>query len=298
MRRPEKADLLERIARDGRDGFYTGAVAEGIIEDLIAGGSTVTMEDFANFEPRWRRPLRGTFGRFTIFTAAPPLSGLEVLQSLALMEAAGIEERGLPTEDGRALEILVDSIRAARADRYRYLGDPEDGDVPVHALLDPEYIAQRSETISRGAVPARLRAGGLSSFDDAPSGGDQVSPLRDPSGDDDGGETTHLAVVDKEGNAVSLTYTMGGFFGSSAYARGISLNSIGKNFSAQPKANRSGPYRTPRMDSSGPCRNVIDANEGDILGGLGALGGGNHPDVAAQNCGKCLISIMDLSSGC
>ncbi len=293
LRRPVKAGVLERIALEGRDGFYTGPVARGIVQKLQAGGSTLTVEDFANFEPKWRRPVCGSFGPFTVFSAAPPLSGVEVLQSLALMEAAGILELPPPTGDGRALGILIDALRVARVDRQSILGEPVDGNVPANALTHPGYVEKRMQTMGLSPAPARLRAGDPGEFageirsvcggqevftDGRPAAGALRASPRGDADEDESGETTHLAVVDKEGNAVSLTHTMGLFFGSGAYAGGMFFNTVGGNFSNNPEANRPGAGRTP-LSSTAPTL-VVEGDQLRLV--VGSPGSGRIPPAIAS----------------
>lgn len=86
LERPALARTLERIADEGRDGFYEGPVARALVDQLQAGGNPLTMEDFANFEPRWRTPLCGTYGPYTVLSATPSLNGAEVIETLNLLD--------------------------------------------------------------------------------------------------------------------------------------------------------------------------------------------------------------------
>ena len=253
---PALAATLRRIADAGRDGFHRGAVAEAIVRRL-SGRSAMTTEDLASYEPRWRRPLCGRWGRFTLLSAAPPLDGTEVLETLALLQAGGLDTLGQPATNGRALAAMVDAVRAARMDRTTYVGMPDDAAVPAVGLTSAAYSAERLAAIAQ-RPPARMTAG--DPWDEERSepaaGCEAHQPYRPtshprPAARAANGEpelqqhTTHLSVVDSARNAVSLTFTVGQSFGSGVMAAGTFLNSAVQNFGG-PAANRRAPGRTPR----------------------------------------------------
>jgi gamma-glutamyltranspeptidase/glutathione hydrolase len=264
LAQPGLAHTLERIQDDGRDGFYRGPTAEAIVRVLRAGGNPITLDDMMNFTVRWRRPVCTTYRGYTVLAAAPPLSGLQVLQTLELLERRDLESLGHPVTSARALGTLVDAVRVARADRDRWLGDPRDVGVPAMGLVSPSYAATRDALVALSPVPHALEPG--DPWNDDPGGPagrcSEVGafpssafpkPTERP-GDAHGRdgadtETTHLSVVDRDGNAVSLTVTIGGYFGYGVYAAGGFFNDAMENFGG-PIANRRGPNRTPRSTTA------------------------------------------------
>jgi gamma-glutamyltranspeptidase/glutathione hydrolase len=263
LRQPDLATTLELIAREGRDGFYRGPVAEEVVAALRRGENPITLADLAAFEPRWRRPLCGTYRGFTVLSAPPPLAGSEVVQTLALLEPFDLPALGLPIANGDALAAVVDAIRVARTDYDRWIGDPRDVGVPAIGMASAEYADERRALVGIAAVPDTLAPGDpwdeeRTALPDAcalagafppttlPRAEDEPMPAG-PSGED--AQTTHLSVIDADGNAVSLTYTLGLYFGSGAYAAGAFYNTAAANFGG-PAANRRGPFRAPRSSTT------------------------------------------------
>jgi gamma-glutamyltranspeptidase/glutathione hydrolase len=256
---PELGRTLERIAREGRDGYYAGRVAEEAVRVLQAGGNPITLEDLARFEPRWRRPLCGTYRAYTVLTAPPPLAGVQVLEGLNLLERVELASLGLPTQDPQALGALVDAIRVARADYGAWIGDPRDAGVPAVGLVSKTYAHKRGELVGLDPVQDSLLPGdpwpdehlriapacpALDHFPPSAHPRPVEDAQQEPGGGDEA-ETTHLSVLDGDGNAVSLTFTLGAFFGYGAWAAGAFFNDANENFGG-PWANRRGPYRAPR----------------------------------------------------
>ena len=259
------ASTLEHIAERGAPGFYEGAVAETSVAMLRAGGSPITLDDFASYEAKWRRPLCGDYRGFAVLSAPPPLSGAEVLGALELLEAYDLPALGRPHERAEALGLVADALRLARADRLAWIGFPDDAAVPAAGLASAAYAderrAQMGGPVPDAVVPDTMAAG--DPWDEDAAAPPESCGLLDPfpasslpkpevepaeegaSGEPEEAQTTHLSVVDAAGNAVSLTYTMGLYFGSGAFAGGAFYNSAARNFGG-PEANRRGSGRTPR----------------------------------------------------
>jgi gamma-glutamyltranspeptidase/glutathione hydrolase len=223
---PELARTLERYAREGPDAFYLGEVAERIVVEVGAAGGVLTLDDLARYRAVWRTPLVGWFRGLEIVTAPPPSSGgIALLQVLSMLDGFPLDDERVSTraEDGgdpvglsgRALHWWIECMRLAFADRAEFLGDPDFVRVPVEALLSPERIHALRVGIGELANPG-VRALAL--------------PARE------GGETTHLSVLDPEGNALSLTTTLNTSFGSGILARGtgVLLNDEIDDFAIQP----------------------------------------------------------------
>lgn len=210
---PDLARTLARLAVEGPDAFYLGEVAERIVVEVQAAGGVLTLSDLAGYATVWRAPLCGWFRGHEIITAPPPSSGgVALLQVLALLDGFPLDEERVRVraEDPadpvglsrRTLHWWVESMRLAFADRAEHLGDPGFHPVPLERLLSPERINALRVGIGERANP-RVRSAALP----AP----------------EGGETTHLSVLDPEGNAVALTTTLNTSFGSGIVARGAGV---------------------------------------------------------------------------
>jgi gamma-glutamyltranspeptidase/glutathione hydrolase len=218
----------------------------------------MALADLAAFRPRWRRPLCGTFGEYTILTAPPPFGGVEVLQALALLQPYELGAAGLPAESPRTLGLLVDALRIARADRAAHVGHAEDVGVPAVGLASAAYATKR-RALMGGAPPPAMRAG--DPWDEERSAPPARCVVRQPypatalpapapapapePRDQDESQTTHLSVVDRDRNGVALTYTLGLYFGRGVYVAGAFYNNAIGNFSDVP-ANTLAPGRTAR----------------------------------------------------
>jgi len=211
---PELAATLERYAAEGPEAFYRGATARALVAELARSAGVMTEADLAGYRARWREPLRGWFRGLEIVTAPPPSSGgIVLLQVLAILDGFPLDEERMQVRaeepgnevglSGRALHWWIEALRLAFADRAEHLGDPDHVDVPVAQLLAPEHVTALRVAIGEQANP-RVRSAPL-------------APARE------GGETTHLSVLDAEGNAVSLTTTLNTSFGSGIVARGTGV---------------------------------------------------------------------------
>ncbi len=291
---PALATTLTRIAEEGREGFYEGETAEAVIDRLEEGGNPLTTEDLAAYESRWRAPLCGTYGDYTVLSATPSLNGAEVIETLNLLEPYDLPGRGLPAQRAEALGPLVDAIRIARADRRRWIGDPDDTGVPAVGLANDAFAEVRQDAMG-GTVPDSMAAGdpwpmeadgrpeaceALGSF--PPTSLPRPEPEEGGASDEDpDGHTSHISIVDDEGQAVSLTFTMGLYFGSAVFVDGFFLNSAATNFGdpdGRPVANRRASRRTPRS-STAP---TILLEEGDARLVVGSPGSGRIPPAIVQ----------------
>ena len=211
------AGTLELISEKGAAGFYTGEVAEKIAAKVQAAGGSMTVEDLAGYEPVWRAPVTGSYRGYEIASMPPPSSGgVHIVQILNILENFPMNEYGPNSAD--SIHAMSEAMRLAYADRSEYLGDPDFVSVPVTGLPSPDYAAQLTETITLDAARP--------SEDIKPA-----DPLPYESN-----ETTHYSVVDKDGNAVSNTYTLNFSYGSglTADGTGVLLNNELDDFSAKP----------------------------------------------------------------
>lgn len=215
-----QADLaatLKKVAAEGPDGFYKGAVAENIAKAVQAAGGPMTVEDLAAYKPVLREPVRGSYRGYEIVSMPPPSSGgVHLIQILNTLEGYSIGALGHNTAE--TIHLMAEAMKLAYADRSEYLGDPDFVDVPVAALTSKDYAAElRGKISAEYATPSAMIGPG----DLAPYESDQ---------------TTHFSVVDKAGNAVSNTYTINLNYGSGLVAEGtgVLMNNEMDDFSAKP----------------------------------------------------------------
>jgi gamma-glutamyltranspeptidase/glutathione hydrolase len=217
LKQPDLAATLKKIATEGPDGFYKGEVAEKIAASVQEAGGSMTVEDLANYRAVIRAPVTGTYRGHEIVSMPPPSSGgTHIIQILNVMEGYPIGFLGHNSSD--TIHLMAEAMKRAYADRSEYLGDPDFVDVPVKALTSKDYAAKIGEGISlnRATPSATIKPGKL-----APYESDQ---------------TTHFSIVDKDGNAVSNTYTLNFSYGSgmTAAGTGVLLNNEMDDFSAKP----------------------------------------------------------------
>lgn len=212
------AESLKLIAEDGPSAFYEGPIAEKIVAAVEAEGGHLTLDDFKSYEVAIREPVTGDYRGYTIASMPPPSSGgTHIIQILNTVESDPIGEMG---QNGAAtIHLMAEAMKYAYADRSEYLGDPDFVDVPLDALTSKEYAKELRSKIDmeRAAPAAEIKPA------------DDLSPYESP-------ETTHFSVVDKDGNAVSNTYTINFSYGTGLVAdgTGILLNNELDDFSAKP----------------------------------------------------------------
>ena len=214
FRQPELAATLRRIAKDPDD-FYRGKTATRIVAQMKKSGGLITAQDLAEYTAVWREPLIAPWRGHELLATPPPSSGgIALTQLLTIRDAAAPHFHGLEHNSAAYIHLLAEIEKRVFADRGDYLGDPDFGDVPVAELTDPDYLRRRAlELNPEGVSPAAEVAPGLESPD-----------------------TTHFSIMDGDGNAVSLTYTLNWEFGSGVVAEGtgIILNDEMDDFSAKP----------------------------------------------------------------
>jgi len=216
---PDLAQTLRVLARDGVDAFYRGEIAERIAADMEANGGLLRYEDFAGYEARYS--VGGVVGRYRDHEV---IGGLEntgfptIMQALKLLE--GFDLKGLGQGSADELHLIAEAQRIAFTDRFAYLGDADSVPVPLDGLLSDSYADSRRRAIKTDQASLDLVAGDPWPFD--PRRPDRTfSPAN--GGDS---QTTHLTVVDKDRNMVSLLSTLGLHFGSAVVAKdtGVVLN--------------------------------------------------------------------------
>ena len=211
------AKTLKTIAAEGPDGFYKGPVAEAIAKAVTEAGGNLTVEDMAAYKAVAREPVRGTYRGYEVVSMPPPSSGgVHLIQILNTLEGYPIGALGQNSSE--TLHLMAEAMKLAYADRSEYLGDPDFVDVPVEALMSKEYAADMRDKINANfATPSEQ----IKPADLAPYESDQ---------------TTHYSIIDKDGNAISNTYTINFSYGSGLVAEGtgILMNNEMDDFSAKP----------------------------------------------------------------
>jgi gamma-glutamyltranspeptidase / glutathione hydrolase len=213
------AATLEAIARNGPRAFYEGGTAEKLVAALRAAGGVMTLDDLKNYRAVLRTPLRGSYRGYDILSMPPPSSGgVHLIEMLNILE--GYDLRAIAADRGAVAHLMIEAMKRAYADRAIFLGDPDWVKVPVAGLTSKSYAAALRAQIdpARARASAEIRAG-----DPAPREGDN---------------TTHFSVIDREGNAVSNTYTLNLSYGVGMIAEGtgILLNNELDDFASKPMA--------------------------------------------------------------
>jgi gamma-glutamyltranspeptidase/glutathione hydrolase len=210
------AGTLRAIARGGTAAFYRGPVADQILGEMERNGGVLSRADLAGYRPVVRRPVRGTYRGYGVYSMSPPSSGgVHIVQMLNILE--GYDCRALGHNGAATVHRMAEAMKRAYADRSRYLGDPDFVSVPVHWLVSKGYaVALRQQIDPSKASPSR-------------SIGPGVPPQ-------EGYETTHFSIIDGDGNAVANTFTLNFSFGSGIVVRGAGflLNNQMDDFSAKP----------------------------------------------------------------
>jgi gamma-glutamyltranspeptidase / glutathione hydrolase len=262
---PELAATLERLADEGPDGFYRGALAERIVTALAAGGSTMTTDDLAAHTVEQVAPLRGTFRDLEVLQLPPPTQGVTALTALGLLETLG----PLPDHPALAVHLQVEAVRAAMADRQEHLGDPVDAPAGA-ALLDE----------------GRLRALAAGIDPDRAATWPPARPIP--------GGTAYLCAADADGLVVSLSQSNFRGFGSGVMIEGagFGLHNRGAHFTLGTGPGRIGPGRRPRHTLIPAL--VLRDGVPRLL--LGTMGGDAQPQIHVQLLTRLLDEGLDLDA--
>ena len=282
IQNPAFAETLRRIANEGPSAFYEGAIAEAIVSSANAApnGAAMTLEDIADYEIKVRRPLCQTHGEHRICSAPPPSSG-GVSQNMIF----GLYQRLEPNNEEEMseeafLQAFVDAQRLAYADRDHYVADADFVSVPSDDLINPDYLDARAgerfapdgrsapgdpgEVLGRGSIVGMW---GRDTTEDAPG-------------------TTHLSIIDREGNVVSMTATIEAPFGSSRMVNGFLLNNELTDFArnpvkgALPVANAPAAGKRPRSSMS---PTIVFDSDGKVVMVTGSPGGNSIVAYTAKS---------------
>ncbi len=287
LENPEYAATLRLLAAEGADAMYEGPLAAAIVEavrsDPVAPGR-LTLEDLAAYRARAGEPLCTGYREFRICGPQLPSSGgITVQQILGMLQAFDLA----PAKRGRpeSVHLIAEASRLAFADRNLYLGDPAFVDVPVAALLAPEYLRRRAALIDPARALERVAPGNplAVAWDYAPA------PLVDRV------STSHFSIVDGFGDAVSMTTTVQSTFGSQVMVGGFLLNNQLTDFAFEPEqhgrpvANRAEPGKRP-LSSMAPT--LVQDADGRLRLVIGSPGGTRIINYVAQ----AIVEVLDFGS--
>jgi gamma-glutamyltranspeptidase / glutathione hydrolase len=280
LTQPELAATLTRIRDHGPADFYEGETAHQLAAAVEANGGLITLDDLKQYQAVERTPLRGKYRDYEVITSPPPSSGgIGILQMLGMLDGSGYEKSGAGS--AASIHYVAEVMRRFYADRSEYFGDPDFFKVPGTKLLDPRYIASRRATIDpQHATPSQqIRAGNLAPYEST--------------------ETTHFNIVDSQGNAVAVTYTLNGGYGNGVTVPGLGflLNNEMDDFAAKPgeenmfhliqgEANAIQPGKRP-LSSMTP---TILTRDGKVFMVLGAPGGSRIINGVLQ----VILNVVDF----
>ncbi|HEY0766990.1 MAG TPA: gamma-glutamyltransferase [Steroidobacteraceae bacterium] len=277
FRNPGYAKTLQRIALEGPRALYEGALAGEIVATTHQAPfpGTMTLKDLATYRANWDEPLCRPYRGYSVCVPPPPSSGVSLLEMLSILDKTDIAGRR-PT-DPQAWFLFAQASRLMYADRDRYVADPRFVQVPVERLLDPAYVRLRVQLIGEhaGAAP--------------PPGEIPVTRGRDATAESAG--TSHLVVVDSDGNVVSMTTTVESIFGSGRTVGGFVLNNQLTDFSfvpadaGRPIANAVRGGKRPRS-SMAPI--IVLDRAGNFVAALGSPGGSAILEYNA----KALVGLL------
>ena len=215
FKQPEMAQTLERIADKGVSEFYQGKTADLLVAQMQADKGLITKDDLKDYKAVWREPMAVSWRGNVVYTAPPPSSGgVALAQLLGIKEDRAADFNGVAHNSAQYIHLLAEIEKRVFADRADYLGDPAFTKVPVDQLVAKDYLAKRAAQVNPKAI----------------SDTDKVKPGLEPH------QTTHFSIVDKQGNAVSNTYTLNLDYGSGVVVKGAGflLNDEMDDFSSKP----------------------------------------------------------------
>ena len=216
LKQPALANTLERIAKNGKNEFYKGETAKILVNHFQTNGGIISKKDLSQYKAVWRDPIVFPYRDLKIISMAPPSSGgITLGQILKMLEPYPLRKLGHHSSE--YVQLLVEAERRAYADRNHYLGDPDFVKIPTNQLLDSTYLKSRMSSFSfeKASKSADIAHGDLSFAESM--------------------ETTHYSIVDAEGNAVSVTTTLNGAYGSKVFVEelGFFMNNEMDDFSAK-----------------------------------------------------------------
>src|SRR3954451_16966952 len=292
LKNPDLARTLRRIADRGRDGFYTGETAALIVAEMKRGNGIMTARDLEGYEPKWRKPIPFRYRGHEVISMPPPSSGGLTLALIA-GQLSSDDLGALGWHTAKSVHLMAESMRRAFAVRNELLGDPDFVKVDQDQLLSPPFSAALRATISaEHATPSK-----------EVSGRTALAESR---------QTTHFSIADEHGNAVGLTTTLNGWYGSAVTVPGAGflLNDEMDDFASKPgspnmfglvqgEANAIAPGKRP-LSSTTPTIALKDGKlfmpptivlkDGKLFMTAGAPGGSRISTAVAQ----VILNVLDF----
>lgn len=280
FRQRDLARTLRLVSEKGWEGFYRGDVAKKIVAEMRRGGGIITLSDLENYRAVEREPLKGSYRGYEIITASPPSAGgVLLLQVLNMLEHYDLKASG--HNSAQTIHLFASAAQRAFADRAEFLGDPDFVKMPIRPLISKEYARVRANTIdpTKAVASSHIHAGNPEKVEHH--------------------ETTHYCVVDRHGNAVSVTTTLNDLYGCKAVVDGAGffLNNEMDDFAIKPgvpnvygltggEANAVAPNK--RMLSSMTPTIVVKDGKPFLL--VGGRGGSRIPTAVAN----IIINVIDF----
>lgn len=262
VRNPDLARTLERLAQGGPELFYHGEIAEEIAADMAAQGGLISRADLAAYRLSVAEPIWSTYRGHRIATSPPPASGLSMLQILNMLEPFAL--RDLTHGSAEHIRLLAEAMKRMTIDKDNHMGDPAYVDVPVERLISKDYAVEQAESIRRGERADVKRLERSSSR-----------------------ETTHVSVVDREGNAVALTHTNGSPSGAITPGLGFIYNGTMSRF--DPRPGRAGSIAPGKRRSSSAAPTIVFRGDDPFIV-MGAPGGSFIAPAMAQG----IMNVVDF----
>ncbi len=277
LRQPELAFTLKQLAKSGRDGFYSGELAEKLVEGVKLAGGIWTQQDLSTYQVVEREPVTGHYRGINITSAAPSSSGGTVLiEALNILAAYDLRKVDPLTRK----HLIIEAMRRAYHDRALYLGDPDFIEIPIRRLLDENYAAGlRSSLRLDKALPS-----------DSMSGDNQPQP--------EGPNTTHFSIIDQQGNRVAATLSINFPFGSGFVVpgTGIILNDQMDDFASQPGVMNGYGLVGGFANAIAPGKRMLSSmtptflDDGKHIAVLGTPGG-------SRIISMVLLAVLDFAEG-
>ena len=259
---PDLAETLTRIAEGGADEFYTGSIAERIVADMAANGGLLSADDLAGYRTVWGEPLRTTYRGLDVATNHPPGGGVMVAEMMGILEHFDLASMGHNTVE--YLRTVTEAMKWATADKDAHVGDPEFVDVPVDRLISSAYCAE---------LAGRIRSGQRA----------EVARMQGEPPD-----TTHVCAVDADGNAMTMTHSLGMPSGVVTDGLGFMYNGCMGVF--DPRPGRSGSLAPGKRRFSSVCSTMV-FDGGELRWVVGAPGG----TQIAMGVTQVLLNCIDFA---
>ncbi len=248
------AETLTKIMKNGKDEFYKGETAQKIVAFIQKNGGIISKDDLAKYEPKWRKPITFNYKDLKIITMSPPSSGgITLQQIMKMIEPYDLAKFGHNSE--KYIQVIVEAERRAYADRNYFLGDPDFIKIPQKQLLDNTYLKSRMNSFSfeKASLSSEINQGNIE-FSES-------------------NETTHYSIIDPFGNAVSVTTTLNGAYGSKLYSEelGFFFNNQMDDFSAKPGVPNSYGLVGAKANSIAPEKRMLSSMTPTIIEKKGKL---------------------------